>query len=148
MSADLVHIILTDDDEDDRLLFSEALDEISIKTNLLLFEQGQKLMDYLFQPEIILPDMIFLDLNMPIKNGLQSLIDIRNHPRLKDIPIAMYSTSLADKDINDSFLSGANLYVNKPNCFNLLKKNLEQILQLNWKNHKRNLSKDSFLFRI
>ncbi|MGJ8550728.1 response regulator [Winogradskyella wichelsiae] len=148
MSADLVHIILTDDDEDDRLLFSEALDEISIKTNLLLFAHGQKLIDYLFQPEIILPDMIFLDLNMPIKNGLQSLIDIRSNARFKDIHIAMYSTSLADKDINEAFTSGANMYVNKPNCFNLLKETLEQILQLNWKNHKQNLSKETFLFRI
>ena len=148
MSDDFFNIILTDDDEDDRLLFSEALDEISIKTNLLLFEHGQKLIDYLFQPEIILPNIIFLDLNMPIKNGMQCLVDIRSNPRLKDIYIAMYSTSMADKDIKDSFSSGANMYVNKPNCFNLLKKTVEQILQLNWKNHMQNLSKDTFLFRI
>ncbi|MBP0903159.1 response regulator [Mariniflexile gromovii] len=144
----IFNIILVDDDEDDRILFSEALEEVSIKSNLLLFKHGQELIDYLFNTEIVLPDLIFLDLNMPIKNGMQCLSDIRSNPRFKDIHIAMYSTSMTDKDIKDSFSNGANIYVNKPNCFNKLKNTVEKILQLNWKDHIQNLNFDTFLFRI
>ncbi|MBP1839853.1 response regulator [Formosa algae] len=148
MSDHLCNIILVDDDEDDRMLFSEALDELVVKANVLLFKNGQELIDYLFQTDIIFPDLIFLDVNMPIKNGMECLRDIRNHPKLKDIRIAMYSTSKADKDINESFSNGASIYVNKPNSYTVLKKTLEKIIQFNWQSHIEHLSKDTFLFRI
>jgi CheY-like chemotaxis protein len=148
MSDILLNIILADDDEDDRVLFSEALEEISIQTRLSLFKHGQELLDYLFQPHIALPNLIFLDLNMPIKNGLQCLSEIRSNPKLKDVCVAIYSTSSSDKDIKDSFLNGANMYINKPSCFNKLKETVEKVLNINWQCHTSNLNKDTFLFRI
>ncbi len=148
MSDILMNIILTDDDEDDRMLFSEALEEIAIQTKLSLFKHGQELLDYLIQPHIVLPNLIFLDLNMPIKNGLQCLSEIRSNPKLKDVRVAIYSTSSSDKDIKDSFFNGANMYINKPNCFNKLKETVEKVLSINWQYHTSNLNKDTFLFRI
>lgn len=143
-----LNIILADDDEDDRMLFSEALDEIAIKTRLSLFKHGQELLDYLFQPHVELPNVIFLDLNMPIKNGMQCLREIRNNPKLKDLHIAIYSTSSSANDIKDTFLNGASIYINKPNCFNKLKETIEKVLNLNWQKHTSHLNKDTFLFRI
>lgn len=148
MSENLFNIILADDDEDDRMLFMEALDEIKLKTNLLLFKHGQELLDYLFKPHIVLPNLIFLDLNMPIKNGIQCLSEIRSNPKLKDVYIAIYSTSSSDKDIKDTFLNGANIYINKPSCFNTLKETVEKVLNLDLQHHTSNLNKDTFLFRI
>ncbi|PKQ45172.1 response regulator [Confluentibacter flavum] len=148
MRDNMFNLILVDDDEDDRMLFTEALEEISIQTKLLLFKHGQELLDYLFQPHAELPNLIFLDLNMPVKNGMQCLSEIRNHPKLKDLPIAIYSTSSSDKDISDAFLNGANLYISKPNCYSKLRKVVEKVLNLNWQDHISNLNKDTFLFRI
>lgn len=148
MNNMLLNIALADDDEDDRMLFSEAIEEIDMRTKLSLFNHGQELMDYLILPHIILPNLIFLDLNMPIKNGKQCLIEIRNNPRLKDICIVIYSTSSSEKDIEDTFLNGANIYVNKPNNFSKLREVVEKVLQLNWQYHTSNLNKDTFLFRM
>ncbi|CAM3574433.1 response regulator [Zobellia roscoffensis] len=148
MNPKLLNIVLADDDEDDRMLFSEAIDEISIKTNLSLFNHGQELMDYLTLPNTVLPNLIFLDLNMPIKNGMQCLKEIRQNPNLKDLCIAIYSTSSSEKDVEETFLNGANIYLNKPNNFVKLQSSVERILQLNWQYHTSNLNKDTFLFRI
>ncbi|NNE76792.1 MAG: response regulator [Pricia sp.] len=143
-----LNIALADDDEDDRMLFSEAINEITIRTKLSLFNHGQELMDYLNLPQIILPHLIFLDLNMPIKNGMQCLREIRQNPALRDLAVAIYSTSSSEKDIEETFLNGANIYINKPNNFVKLQQVIEKVLQLNWQYHTSNLNRDTFLFRI
>lgn len=148
MSSDFLNIILVDDDEDDRLLFREALDELALETKLSIFKHGQELLDYLFQPQIELPNVIFLDLNMPIKNGMECLSEIRNNPKLKNLYIAIYSTSSSDSDIKNTYLNGASMYINKPSCFNKLKETIEKVLNLNWQKHTSHLNKDTFLFRI
>ncbi|GAL68573.1 response regulator [Jejuia pallidilutea] len=148
MSTTQLNVVLADDDEDDRMLFVEAIDEISIKTELSLFNHGQELMDYLTLPNALMPNLIFLDLNMPIKNGLQCLKEIRENPKLKDLCVAIYSTSSSEKDIEETFLNGANIYVNKPHSFSKLRDVVEKVLQLNWQYHTSNLNKDTFLFRI
>jgi CheY-like chemotaxis protein len=124
------------------------MNEIKIKTKLSLFNNGKELMDYLVLPNVILPEIVFLDLNMPIKNGMQCLCEIRNHPRLKDLLVAIYSTSSSEADIEETFVNGANIYINKPNSFSDLKQAIEKVLQLNWQYHTSTLNKDNFLLRI
>jgi len=148
MSNTLLNIALADDDEDDRFLFNEAIHEIDIRTKLSLFNHGQELMDYLNLPKVVLPNLIFLDLNMPIKNGMQCLTEIRQNPALRDIAIAIYSTSSSEKDIEDTFLNGANIYINKPNNFTKLQEVIEKVLQLNWQYHISNLNRETFLYRM
>lgn len=144
----ILNIALADDDEDDRMLFQEVIEEISIKTDLSLFNNGQELMNYLNRPNIVLPNLVFLDLNMPIKNGMQCLQEIRTNPALNEVSIAIYSTSSSEKDIEDTFVKGANIYLNKPNNFIKLRKSVEKIIQINWQYHTSNLNRDNFLFRL
>ncbi|GIZ08185.1 response regulator [Flavobacterium sp. UMI-01] len=148
MSKTFFKIFLADDDEDDRMLFSEALEEISLQTSLSLFCHGQELLDYLFQPDVQLPNFIFLDLNMPIKNGLQCLTEIRNNPHLKGLNVAIYSTSSSQRDIEESYSKGANLYINKPNNFTTLRDVIENVLTRNEELHLQSTAKENFLFRI
>jgi CheY-like chemotaxis protein len=105
-------------------------------------------MDYLILPNVILPEIVFLDLNMPIKNGMQCLHEIRNHPKLNDLLVAIYSTSSSETDIEATFVNGANIYINKPNSFGELKQAIERVLQLNWQYHTSALNRDNFLLRI
>ena len=107
-----------EDDEDDRMFFKDAIDEIQMKTNLLLFGNGQEFLDHILLPGQSLPHLVFLDLNMPIKNGIECLEELRAQERFKNLSIAIYSTSSSDQDIEDTFIKGANIYINKPNDFN------------------------------
>jgi len=144
----ILNVALADDDEDDRLFFQEAIEDIAIKTKLSLLNDGKELMDYLNLPNTILPNLVFLDLNMPIKNGMQCLKEIRSNPALNKICIAIYSTSSSEKDIEETFVNGANIYLNKPNSFRKLREAIEKVLQINWQYHTSNLNRDNFLLRL
>jgi CheY-like chemotaxis protein len=148
MQEDFVHIILADDDEDDRDFFSEAFDDLKIKTKLNLFNDGQQLMNYLLQTDCVLPHILFLDLNMPIKSGIECLHEIKREAHLKDIAIAIYSTSASDEDIEETFVNGANIYIKKPSDFNTLKKVLSDVVTINWQYQTSGLNKDNFLLKM
>ncbi len=148
MENEPLEILLADDDEDDRVFFKEALEEIKVKTVVNFFEDGLQLMNYLNQPDIRLPNIVFLDLNMPLKGGMDCLSEIRKNPRLKDLAIVIYSTSSTDEDIEEAFVNGANIYIKKPNDFSVLKASLTQVINLNWQYHILGFKKENFLFKI
>ncbi|WP_348824190.1 response regulator [Flavobacterium aestuarii] len=148
MQHDSILITLADDDEDDRLFFIDAFEELKINTIVNTVNNGRELMNYINNPETILPNIIFLDLNMPILNGIESLKEIKANDRFKDIVIAIYSTSSSDQDVEDTFILGANIYIKKPNNFDNLKKVLSEIVTINWQYHTSGLNKDTFLLRI
>jgi CheY-like chemotaxis protein len=148
MQADYTYVVLADDDEDDRLFFTEAFEELKIKTKVETYKDGLALMDALNHPDSILPNILFLDLNMPKKSGLECLIDIKNQDKFKDIAIAIYSTSASEEDIENTFVNGANIYIKKPNDFNNLKKVLSEVVTMNWQYHTSGLNKDNFLLRL
>ncbi len=123
-----VKIILADDDESDRLIFIEAFSEIRIKADVVALHDGKQLMEYLDKNNVDLPAIIFLDLNMPRKSGVECLKEIRATKKYKDIPIAIYSTSSSKNDIEESFHNGANVYLKKPSDFNKLKEALYKVV--------------------
>lgn len=127
-----IKVLLADDDVDDQELFEEALDHTSVPTELTTADNGQELMDHLHDTSIPNPDIIFLDINMPIKNGKECLEEIKSDDDLKDIPCVVYSTSNSEDDINDTYKTGANLYVTKPNSFSKMVSVLKQIFTLRW----------------
>lgn len=148
MQTEYIHIILADDDADDRLFFTDAFNEIKIKTKVNTFNDGVELMDYLNSEESILPQILFLDLNMPKKNGIECLHEIKANSKFDDIAIAIYSTSSSEEHIEETFVNGANIYIKKPNDFETLKKILSDVVTINWQYHTSGLNKDNFLLRI
>lgn len=142
-----LHIMLADDDEDDRSFFVEAFKEVKIKYTISTFNDGVELMEY-FDEGNPLPDIIFLDLNMPRKSGMECLKEIRRNKRLKDVSIAIYSTSSSEQDIEDTFISGANVYIKKPSDFTQLKKILSDVVHINWQYITDGLNKDSFILNL
>ena len=148
MIKEVLHIVLVDDDEDDRDFFREAIEEIDMETTLSMFGNGQEFMDYVNIPNQKLPQIVFLDLNMPIKNGLECLAEIKENNLLNKLSVAIYSTSSSEDDIERTFVMGANVYINKPNSFKKLKKAVEEVLRVNWQYHTSNLKKENFLLRV
>lgn len=148
MRKDYTYVILADDDEDDRLFFVEAFEELKMQTKVAVYKDGVALMDALNQSDSVLPNILFLDLNMPKKSGLECLQEIKCNDRFKDIAIAIYSTSASEEDIEDTFVNGANIYIKKPSSFNILKKILSDVVTMNWQYHTNGLNKDNFLLRL
>jgi CheY-like chemotaxis protein len=141
-------IVLAEDDEDDRLFFKEAIDKVKIKTILNTVNDGVELMEYLANPENIRPHVVFLDLNMPRKGGIECLEEIRANKDFNDLTIAIYSTSASDNDIEETFVKGANIYIRKPNDFKVLQKVISEVLSINWQYHTSGLNKDHFVLSI
>ena len=143
-----IEVLLVDDDSDDRNTFRDALSELKIGTNLTMLEDGRNLLDYLENPANKKPDILFLDLNMPYKSGVECLIEIRGHSKYNDLSVAIYSTSSTDKDIEDTFINGANVYIKKPNNFANLKRVLGEVVNMNFQFQNSGLNKDTFLLNI
>lgn len=141
------YVLLADDDADDRMFFEEAIEEIEINVNLTTVKDGQELMDFLNNSTFLLPEILFLDLNMPFKNGLQCLREIREEERYADICIVLYSTTARQTDIDECYDRGANLFIMKPNSFADLKKLLMRVFTMDLKDCHKD-GKESFVFRL
>ncbi|WP_299667256.1 response regulator [uncultured Polaribacter sp.] len=148
MQPNYIHIILADDDEDDRLFFTDVFEELKINTKVNTFNDGEDLMNYLNKVETIMPNVLFLDLNMPKKSGIECLTEIKGIHKMSEIAIAIYSTSASEEDIEQTFVLGANIYIKKPDSFEKLKKALSEVVSINWQYHTNNLNKDNFLLRL
>jgi CheY-like chemotaxis protein len=126
-----IRLLLADDDEDDCLLFAEALQEIQISTQLSMVQNGEQLLRVLQVQEANLPHILFLDLNMPRINGLQCLTELKSRLPLKRIRVVIFSTSYQEEIADQLFENGAIHYLQKPRDFQHLKLLITQVLVLN-----------------
>lgn len=117
MNLKPLQILLADDDIDDCHLFKEALEALPQTTKLTVVHNGDELMNYLFENTERLPHVLFLDINMPRKNGYECLLEIKTNETFKDLPVIMFSTAGALDKINIFFNSGADVYIRKPSSF-------------------------------
>lgn len=121
-----VHILLADDDEDDRYLTREAFQQQFPVSKISFVEDGEDLMDYLnyagryIGAEHELPGLILLDLNMPRKDGREALKEIKANDTLRHIPVIILTTSDARDDIETSYVNGANSFITKPTSYQRL----------------------------
>ncbi len=107
------NIILADDDRDDRFFFNLALRNLPFPTRLMTVNDGEALMEYLLKNGDKLPEVLFLDLNMPKKNGVECLSEIKRNAMLKGLPVIIYSTSVQRDIVDLLYEMGAQFYVRK-----------------------------------
>lgn len=119
--------LLVDDDLDDTGLFSEALHEIDPYIVCYVDHNGRTAIDKLKRGEYLLPDIIFIDINMPGMNGWQCLEELNRDLRFRDIPVIMYSTSSYSGDADRAIELGALCFFTKPSDYNLLRDILKTI---------------------
>lgn len=112
------HILLVEDNEGDIILTLDAFEESKIKTNISTVKNGEDALNFLFKKgkfkNAQRPDLILLDINLPIFNGHDVLKKIKENPSLKKIPVIMLTTSSNQKDINLAYQNHSNSYVTKP----------------------------------
>lgn len=112
------HILLVEDNEGDILLTIEALEERKIINEISVVRNGKEALDFVFKQgkytDALAPDLILLDVNLPMKNGHEVLQVIKSHEQTRKIPVIMLTTSSSEKDINLSYEHHANCYITKP----------------------------------
>ena len=117
-------ILVAEDDADDRFLLKKAFEETGISEEIIFVEHGGQVMDYLRKNRRTsnspYPQLIILDLNMPLKDGRQTLKEIRNDEEFKKIPVVIFTTSKNEQIINQCYELGANTYIVKPISFESL----------------------------
>ncbi|OOV17838.1 hypothetical protein BXU10_14325 [Flavobacterium sp. LM4] len=137
-------VLLADDDKDDQELFKEALDATKVPSEVITVDNGQELVNKLKDGSEPKPDIVFIDINMPVKGGKEALAEIKSDQELNEIPAVMLSTSNHPKDIEDTFNDGANLYIQKPNSFTGFILILKKVFTLHWTKALMNPFKDIF----
>jgi CheY-like chemotaxis protein len=125
MKPNTIHILIAEDDEEDRMITKDAMIESRLVNRIDFVEDGEDLMDYLNNrgkyadvKEYPLPGIILLDLNMPRKDGREALKEIKSSEVLKKIPVIILTTSKAEEDILRSYNLGVNSFITKPLTFN------------------------------
>jgi CheY-like chemotaxis protein len=126
------NLLLIDDDEDDHEFFIEAVKDIDSTISCTGYFDGEKALKLLRASEAPLPDLIILDTNMPKLNGRQILAELKKDPKLKMIPVIMYSTFFASTDNDELAKLGAAHYLPKPSKFEDFRNALLNILTKKW----------------
>lgn len=130
MISQHLNILLADDDNADCLLFKHALEELPVSTDLTIVHNGEQVIEELTKKGNKLPDVLFLDLNMPRKNGFASLGEIKRNAGLQDLPVIIFSTSSELEGVKRVFRDAAHYYICKPDDFLQLKKVIYEALTL------------------
>ena len=141
-------LLLADDDKDDRFFFEQAISQIDPTVKWQTVNDGEKLMLWLIDNVDHLPDIVFLDLNMPRLNGFACLDQIRHNRKLQHLFIAIYSTSTSTQDIKEAFDKGANIFINKPNGFDELKNVIRKVLELNPADYSDHIAPEKFVLEV
>jgi CheY-like chemotaxis protein len=145
MTSTNINILLADDDKDDCLFFTEALEELQIPTTLTVVHDGEQLMQTLFKKSKEVFHVLFIDLNMPRKNGFTCLQEIKSNPQLKHLTVIVISTSFDENYVNPLNENGAQHYICKPADFSDLKEVIHQALSIVSPKRIIEPSKDNFL---
>jgi len=143
-----LNILLADDDTDDCIFFREALTELVMPTNLIAVHDGEQLMHLLTQEAVELPHILFLDLNMPRKNGFECLTEIKTSEKLKSLPVIIFSTSFEQEVVNQLYKNGAEHFIRKPSDFSQFKKIIQQSVVLIANGNISQSTKENFVLTL
>jgi CheY-like chemotaxis protein len=134
MHSKHLNIVIADDDSDDHLLAQQAINELGVDSQIFSVYDGFQLLDLLLKRKSYetdnspLPDLILLDINMPLLNGFGALAQIKANDQLKNIPIYVLSTSHSKTDMLLARRLGADGFYTKPILFEHLKRILDEIV--------------------
>jgi len=140
------HILLAEDDQDDVVIFELAINEVNKEYRLPVYMRHAKDGEILF---VLLkenvPDILFLDINLPCRDGLSCIREIRKNKEYDGLPVIMYTAHKQEAKIEDAFRNGANYYVVKSNTIPELAEKLKKICSIDWKTYMHYPPRDQFV---
>jgi len=145
MTASPIRLLLADDDLDDSTFFRDALADLPVMAHLETVYDGVELMHYLSKNS--LPDLLFLDLNMPRKNGFECLAEIKSEDGLKELPVIIFSTSFNPEVVDSLYDGGAHFYIRKPGDFSKLRAIIHKAIRLGSEKNFRRPGREGFVLQ-
>lgn len=129
-----LHLLFVDDDTDESYLFNEALEHSGLDIHLSRAKDGNDLLAFLKSNP--LPSLVLIDLNMPYKDGIEALTEIRSNSHFDKLPLVIYSTSRNNSFIDQCYQKGANLFVVKPNDFDGMVDVVKRLCSIDWSSYR------------
>lgn len=123
---------IVDDDIDDQELFMEAVNQVDKSIRCLSYSDSEEALELMKGKKVKLPDVIFLDLNMPKLNGKQCLAELKKHAELRHIPVVIYTTSSEKRDMEETARLGASYFLTKPDKFEELCRAIQLVVSKDW----------------
>ncbi|MGF1637259.1 MAG: response regulator [Cyclobacteriaceae bacterium] len=143
-----INVLLADDRMHRTPMLKKAIDQLHYNTNVSTVSNGKELMDNLYNPNLELPHMLFIDLTTPMKTGLSYLAEIRKNEQFNALSLIISSNSSNENDIEESFLNGANVYIRRPGNFDKLKDILSKVICINWQYLGSGMNRENFILSI
>ena len=148
MNLKQLNILLADDDIDDCAFFKKAVEDFPISTYCTAVHDGEQLMKQLTNETNELPNVLFLDLNMPRKNGFECLSEIKLNKKLKQLPVIIFSTSFDQEVVNVLYENGAQYFIRKPSDFLQYQKIIKQALTLIAQENISQSARENFVLTV
>ncbi|AZA46960.1 response regulator [Chryseobacterium carnipullorum] len=148
MNKEYLNVIAADNDEGNIIFFKNIFKDLRIGVKSQCFSSGEDLMEYLTSEGTIIPEVVFIKYDIPGKNSMECLDEIKTDSRLSNIIIVIYSDQISESEIEEIFVNGGNIVMRKPDSYDGLKKSLTEIITINWQYHTSGLNKDNFIMKV
>lgn len=148
MNKEYLNVIAADNDEGNIIFFKNIFKDLRIGVKSQCFSSGEDLMEYLTSEGAIIPEVVFIKYDIPGKNSMECLDEIKTDSRLSNIIIVIYSDQISESEIEEIFVNGGNIVMRKPDTYDGLKKSLTEIITINWQYHTSGLNKDNFIMKV
>jgi CheY-like chemotaxis protein len=148
MNREYLNVILVDNGEENQILFKKVFKDLKVGIKIQIFGNGENLMDYLNSEEAQIPEILFMEKEIPKKNSLEYIEEIKTDFRFDNMVIAIYSDHFSTTEEEEIFVNGANIVMKKPDNYDNLKKVVAEIVTLNWQYHTSGLNKNNFIMKV
>ncbi|WPO83513.1 response regulator [Chryseobacterium sp. JJR-5R] len=148
MTRECLNVMLMDHDEGNHIFFKNIFQDLKIRIKTSVFFTGPDMVNYLKSEKAVIPELLFMNYDIPEKNVLNCLAEIRSCSKLSQMTVAVYSSDLSSDAEEEIFIKGANVMMTKPDNYKDLKKALTEIVTVNWQYHTSGLNKDNFIMKV
>ncbi|MCS3868396.1 DNA-binding response OmpR family regulator [Chryseobacterium ginsenosidimutans] len=148
MNKEYVNVILADSDEGSHVLFKNIFQDLKMGIKVRTFFSGEDLMNYLNSEEAMIPEILFMNYDIPSKSSLECLVEIKSDFKFDHMVTAIYSDRLSVEEEEEVFVKEANIFMKQPDNYKDLKKVLTEIMTINWQYHTSGLNKNNFIMKV
>ncbi|SEW49181.1 CheY chemotaxis protein or a CheY-like REC (receiver) domain [Chryseobacterium wanjuense] len=148
MNKEYLNVILVDDDEGNQIFFKNIFKDLKVGVKVQIFNNGRDLMNFLNSEDALIPEILFMKYDIPKKNSLECLEEIKIDFRFDQMVNVIYSDELSVGEEEDVFVKGANVFMKKPDNYADMKKVLSEIITINWQYHTSGLNKNNFIMKV
>ncbi len=147
MNKEYLNVILADHDEGNLILFKNILQEFKIQVKVNTFCNGKDLMSYL-KENILVPEVVFMNYHLPLKNSLDCLSELKSDHKFDAVTTVVYSENVSAEEEEKIFVTGANVFMKKPDNYTDMKKNITEVISITWQYHTSGLNKNNFIMKV